>query len=151
MHLSLFTRRTLITQSVSRRDRIRQLFLKNSTLFTIVLSILTSRKPENMTFRNVSSYDLQKYQQPKSRKYRFEMLAIIISRTVGKYIFQKYWQLSFQEILAIIFVRDICQKYWRHMLTISCSKRRRKLTITFSFILAILFSGSVDNYNLPKS
>ena len=34
------------------------------------------------------------------------MLAIIVSRTFGNYKFQKYWQLLFPEMLAIMFVRN---------------------------------------------
>ena len=35
-----------------------------------------------------------------------EMLAIIISRNVGNYNFQNYWQVHVPEMLAIIIVRN---------------------------------------------
>ena len=69
-------------------------------------------------------------------KTRFpEILAITISRNVGDYIFPKYRQLNFPEMLAIIFARK-----WRLM-----------LTIIISGMLAIIFSRNFNNYNLPKS
>ena len=39
------------------------------------------------------------------------MLTIIFYRNVGNYTFPKYWQLSFPEMLSIIFVRNAGDKY----------------------------------------
>ena len=78
------------------------------------------------------------------------MLAITISRNVGEYNFQKYWQLYSPEVLAIILVRNAGDKC--EQLFFSFSKMASNVNnYIFSEMLAIIISRTANNYDSSKS
>ena len=140
-------------------------------MFSIMLSIIPSRNPGKIIFRNVINYNFQKCQQLKSWKYNLPKCQ--------QFTFPECWQLQFPEILAIIisemlaiiFVRNagdrcqhLCFQKWRRMLTIRICLKCQQLYFTemltviicrnpgnmISEKLAIIVSRNTGNYNCPK-
>ena len=83
---------------------------KVATMFSIMLSIRTSRNPESIISEILAIITSRNVSNRNPANIFSEILAIKNCGNVGNYNFPKYWQLAFPKMLTILFFRNTGDK-----------------------------------------